>query len=263
MTNHRHTALARFGSLVVAGGAGAFVLGGFGGRPLDNGIGSLPPATAVAHAESALAKVNVFTLTGFLKKGTARIGYHIASSARGKRIEVSLDANKAAGVGFTGTMRLIRITNSYYIDGSSQVWKSIIGSSVSPAVLAVLSNRWIEMPTGEGSSAFQSFDQLASPGELAKTLLGAKNVTTLTMSRPTIYHHQSVVAITNAKAAGATLYIALNGQPLPVAAVATSSTLSEAFDFAYPKSLAIVVPPGAETLAQAEASLNPTTTTAG
>jgi len=210
------------------------------------------PAALLARSEAALAKESVFTLTGSIEEGSARLGLHVESAGRGSTTDSTLTSSSNS-IGFVGMIQVITKAGLSYLKGSAPFWSSALGSQGTPKLVSALADKWIQFPQAQAAELTKGFASLEDPGALAKGVLGS-NSSKFAEGSPTTVHGTPVVPLISSGSGGGTLYVASHGAPLPIELVGTASQRG-LLVFGYPTSLSITAPAGALTEAQIAASL--------
>jgi len=255
MSRPQRTTFAAAATGAIAGLA-CLILGAWGGTPGRSTTGSLPAARIVRLSEVALAKQRTFVLAGTIRSGAAIIGLRLVSGDGGAVSEGVLDSN-AKSVGFVGTIRYIAVHGTFFVDAAAPFWGQFVtaGASLSSAqaakIVAALSGRWIVLGPSYTKSLTHDLGALTSPRSVATGVL--QNQGTVVKRKETMLH--GVRALPLSSSGGGTLYVALDGPPLPLQISGSGGGTSGRIVFSYPKSVRIAPPRGARTLAQVTATV--------
>ncbi len=221
----------------------------------DNGIGSMSATQAVAASVAAIRQAPNLVITGLVSERGATLGLHIESARKGTDAAGTLVSHSAT-LGFFGTVHFVTIGPTFYIEGGSTFWERIFAaeSGLTAAqrqkILAVIVNQWIELPPSDAKSVESEFSGFTNPASLASELTSSTGK--LTKGTPQVVHGVDALPIHSSK--GGTLWLSLNGPPLPVELTGGTSSSHADLAFAYPATLNITAPAGAKTLAQIEAA---------
>lgn len=243
------------GSALVAAAALLAGVGPAGAAPApaDNGIGSLSAKAALAESAKALGQVPNLVIAGTISQGTATLDLSVSSADHGAAAEGTLDSH-AASLGFFGSVRFVTVGGSFYLNGGSTFWSRIFAgeSGLTAAerakVLAVIVNRWIELPGSEAKSMESDFSTFIKPAGFATELTHPGG--TLSKGTPKVVHGVEALPIISSQ--GGTLWLSLSGQPLPLELTGGSSSSHGDLTLSYPASLVVHAPAGAKTLTQIE-----------
>lgn len=205
------------------------------------------PAQLVAKSEHALAKVDSFTLNGYLTEDHGRMGLLLRSTGHGTRAAGTLTSTTRAGTGFLGRVSFVRIGAAFYLKGDQRFWATSAGSMPKAAVRA-LEGQWIRMPGNQVKKVAGTFGAFTNPGRLAASLLGSSALNQLRLGPRAKVAGTPVVTI---RASEGVLYLARNGAPLPVRLTATGKSAGS-FRFGYPHALTVKAPASAKSLTQVE-----------
>lgn len=265
---HRSGSLARLAGTLAVTAAGAVALGGWGGgasRPgglatRGGGLASLPAGRVLTLSAEALARQPSLAFAGSISETGERIVFRLRSTDRGRKVAGQLIVH--TGDRAVGPVSFVALPGVLYLEAAAPYWRATLSKtpgapsgSVATSVVARLAGRWIEI-TGKSASEFTSgFAGLTEAGKFAQSMLHGGG--TLAKGPEHIVRDRRVLPITSSK--GATVFVALSGEPLPVEFVGTRSLGSRAVHVtvavAYPRNLVIAAPKGALTLAQIVLSL--------
>lgn len=215
-----------------------------------NGVGSLPAATILSRAASALASRPSVEISGSVALGPAKIGFTVRSAARGRDAAGTITI--ATGRTVTGPVRFVEVGTTAFLEAPAAFWRQAFASTKSTAsgagagaAVAALAGKWISITGTEARSFTGGLGGLTDPGQFARSILspGAK----LKKGPTTTVSGTRVVPITTGP--GAVVDVALDGPPLPVevhGAVSLGAlSVSVEAAISYPAALAIVAPAGA------------------
>jgi hypothetical protein len=206
---------------------------------------TLAPQALVVESEHALAAVGSFTLNGFFIQGRSRVGLLLRSSEHGTAAAGTLTSTTKSGAGFVGEVSFVRIGSALYLKGNQPFWASSTGS-LPKVVLKLLGGQWIQLPSSEVKTLAGALGVFTNPSRLATSLLGAASSKGLAIGPPTSIAGEPVLSV---EGGGGVLYVARNGDHLPVEIVGTGASRGS-FRFGYPRTMAIKAPAGAKTLSQ-------------
>lgn len=208
-------ALALLGgcSRTTGGSASPAGAGAAAGQP-DTGVAALPPVQILARARAALANAS---------------SVHIHGSGRSAGQPLSLDLRIAGKDGATGTMtlptaadgstekvriELIVIGATAYLKGSRLLWLGLLRDQ---SIVDKLAGKWVRTSvTTERVKPLLATTDLA---ELAKELVKPEN--RLAAGTAKQIRGVRTVGVVDQGATGSTVYVATQGQPVPVQIVAT------------------------------------------
>jgi hypothetical protein len=238
------------------------------GAAAGNGIASLPPAKALAAASAALQAQPRIILAGAVAQAGTSIRLDVESAAHGSDVAGTI-VIKTFGKGFSGTVQVVVLPGSYYLEGGTAFWTYALSeeASLSAAerahLVAALAGVWIELPAASGKQLTGELGDLTSPAKLGAALTNTSG--TLTEGAPKLIGTTEALPIISSK--GATIWVATTGAPLPLeitgsvasnipgaASISGSAggagAASGKLIFSYPAKLAITPPKGAKTIAQ-------------
>jgi hypothetical protein len=221
----RFTAVA-LGVLLVAGCGG-------GGKK-DNGLDKLSGSAALAKVKAAAATVKSVHVHGSFAQG-------------GKSLGIDLHIKKDAGVGRLsldgGTLDVVRIGSTSYFRGDATALQA---SGASAAQAALVAGKWIKGSSSSG--AFQAFSSFLDLTQLMNNILDPSG--SVTVGDTSTVNDVKTVALVDNGSSGGTLYIALQGKPLPVKIVNTGSSGGTATFDQYDQDVTVKAPSGAVDLSQ-------------
>ncbi|MDA8291046.1 MAG: hypothetical protein M0Z33_05115 [Actinomycetota bacterium] len=234
---------------VAAAAVAAAALGGpaLGATPAPTA--SLPAATIVKESEAALTAARTFTLSGTIREASATLTVEVASADGGAEARGVLDSSSASA-GFLGRFAYITIRKTSYIRAGAPFWRQAVGTGAgltaaqAAKAATALANRWIAFGASYGNFGVGT---LTDPRSLANGIFA--NVGSVRKGRPTTVRGVHAIPIVSTK--GGTLYVALDGPPLPIELSGTSGGASGHVVFGYPKTVRVNAPTGARTLVQA------------
>jgi hypothetical protein len=121
---------------------------------------------------------------------------HIAGSGKDSGSTVTMDIRMGAtncigtlGISNEGSFQLLKVGSTLWVKPDDRFWKSAGGSGVTPAVLSILSGKYIK--TSPNSSSLHSLEAFCEPSQFA-SLFGshpkglAKGAVTTVMSQPVV-----------------------------------------------------------------------------
>jgi len=223
--------------------------------PGPNGIDALPPRAVLARSARALAAQSAVDVVGSIRLGSETVSFDLRSAARGRAVAGRITVRSGALV--TGPVRFVVVRGVLYLDAPAAFWRQAIramrgapGGATAAADIAALASRWISVGGAQASNFAAGFGGLTRPGELARSLVsGAEARHALP---PTTVRGRRALPVTTAS--GATVYVALVGEPLPLEIRGSvslgSAWVSAVAAVSYPAAQHVVAPAGALTVAQ-------------
>jgi hypothetical protein len=208
----------------------------------------------------ASAKVLVaektFLVKGSIKEGSSVLDLDLESSASGSASQGTITSSAKSG-GFVGSLRFVDVDKVSYFNAPGSVWSQFItsGSGLTAAqatkIVNAFKGKWVELGAADAKSLESGLGDLTDPKTFASQLLTDNG--SLTKGKPTTVRGEQALPITSSK--GGTLYIALEGPPLPLKLAGSDAGTSAAIAFGYPSKLVVVAPPHPVTLTQIEQSI--------
>jgi len=220
-----------------------------------NGIDSLTASQAIAASATALKAEPDILISGTITESGKSVGIDVEASHKGADAAGRIDSQSKA-IGFVGTIGFVTLPGKLFIDGGAALWtQAFAGSGLTAAqeakLVHLVANHWVELTGSDAKSFAGGLGSLTDPAQLAAALTTGNGK--LTKGAPTVVRHESVLPITSSK--GGTLYLALDGPPVPVELISTIPSKKADVTFEYPSTLSIHAPSHFETLAQIEAAV--------
>lgn len=226
------TNLAKRATAVVLGVL--LIAGCGGGGAKDNGLDKLSGDAALAKVKAAAATVQ-------------SVHVHGSFAQAGKTFGIDLHIKKNAGEGRLtldgGLLDVVRIGTTSYFRGDA---KALQASGASAAQAALVAGKWIKGSSSSG--AFQSFSSFLDLNQLMNNVLAPSG--SVTVGKSSTVNGVKTVALVDHGSSGGTLYVALQGKPLPVKIVNTGASGGTATFDDYDKDVTIKAPSGAVDLSQ-------------
>lgn len=210
---------------------------------------SLTAAAIVKQSEAAFGARRTFALSGTVREGTATISFEVASADGGAEARGVLRTN-GTSVGFLGALSYVTIAKTTYLRGNGAFWRSELatgaGLTAKQAAKAAtsLASHWVVAGADAHTLGLGS---LTSPRSLASGIFAGVGV--VRKGRPTTVH--KVRALPLVARAGGTLYVALDGPPLPLELTGKGGGASGTVVFSYPARVQVSTPTGARSLVAA------------
>lgn len=230
-----------------------------------NGIGSLPATQALDEAAAALKVAPNIVMHGKSTGGGQAVSFTIKSVQQGKEGSGTL-VSSSASLGFVGTLHFVLEPTTDYLWGGSGFWKAVLASQkLTPteetALLKVVANTWIQVPSSQATSFTSSFADLANPGKLSSDL--SSHTGTPTAGKTEKVEGVEALAI-NVKGSsvfgfgsGDVVWVSTVGAPLPLEVDAAGLPTGDhgKVTLQFPPKLEIIKPLHAKTLAQIEQAI--------
>ncbi|HUY29784.1 MAG TPA: hypothetical protein VMV02_02165 [Acidimicrobiales bacterium] len=219
-----------------------------------NGVGSLPAAKILARSARALAARTAIDVAGSIGIAGEGVSFDVRSAARGRDVAGTITTR--AGGKVIGPIRFVALPGTVYLDAPAAFWRQAITSmkgaptgAAATAAVSALSGTWIAVGGAQARTFTTGFGGLTEPGKFAQNLLSGAG--SLAKHAPTIVRGQRAVPVVTGQ--GATIYVALDGAPLPIEVRGTVAlgalSVSTVAAISYPATQHIVAPAGARSLA--------------
>lgn len=212
---------------------GSGSLGGVNPVPVDNGVANLSADEILAKAKTALSKAKSVHVTG-------------SNSAAGEEFQLDLrvkGSEGGAGTILTGEdkIELIRIGQDVYFKATGALMNSLAGSAEAAKLLV---GKYLK-----GSATDPKFKELASFADLSTmgtTFLDPDGK--ITKGERKTIRGIPAIGLVDPSADGGTLYIALQGEPLPLQITPSATSKDKgSLDFLdYGKPVELTAPPAAQ-----------------
>lgn len=178
-------------------------------KPADNGVAALAPADILAKAKAAFPKVPSVHVVGAGASDGQQFGIDLKIK-NNEGATGSLDLGVGGPDGTTTLkLELVLIGQTAYLKGDDEFWKTLTGGD---QLVSKLHGKWVKTTTqNERLKELLSFGDLA---ELGKALLEPDGK--LTKGAAKEIRGTTAIGLVEAGQDGGTLYIATEGEPLPL-----------------------------------------------
>lgn len=234
------------GASSTSSGSGSPDTGSAPKAPVDNGVAALTPTEILTKAQAALPKASSVHVTG-------------TGEEQGQKFQLDLKIkNHEGATGFltipaggpsgTASIRidLVVLGQTAYLKGDKTFWQGVSGGD--SQVAAKAAGKWVKTTTQ--NDKVKDLLTLSDLTQLSTTLL--KPDGKLTKGQQKEINGTKVVGLVDNSADGGTLYIATQGEPLPVQ-IAEGGKGSGRVDFQeYGAPIELTAPPADQTVSEQE-----------
>ena len=216
----------------------------------DNGVAALKPTEILAKAQAALPKVSSVHISGAGTSDGQKVGLDVKiKGTEGAAGTLSLPIGSAS-TSTTIKLDFIVIGKDAYIKGDDAFWKALAPSSTLSA--AALQGKWLKSsPQSERLKALLAFGDLTA---LSTELL--KPDGTLTKGEAKEIRGTKSIGLVDKSTNGGTLYVATQGEPLPLQIVQGKSGTTVDFTD-YGKPVELTAPPADQLVTEQQVGLTP------
>lgn len=224
----------------LAAGMALAGLVGLAGPQLAGASAPTTPAGVLRQSVTALGKASTLTLRGYVVEGATRVGLNVRAAGKGAESAGLLTLGGAKAGSPVQTIQFVRLGSRLEMRANKVFWVTQAGKQLPSAVVNVLANRWVTVPSSDLQGLANDIASFTDPAKLAASFLGGP-ATGLRFGPVTTVDGVKVRPVEDT-GDSARIEVPVAGPPRPVEIVGRSGNAGGDLHFTYPAHLTFTAP---------------------